>query len=124
MAEEELTVPSNEECQNLLKYARHVALVEDLKCKTLLKFSARLEELNIIPKERETKKIRNKHLKKHQNSVSVSDDKIEEMVQKVQSHPDAIEIVSTLFRDLNPRRVKNAISKLSNKEDKKENNSE
>ena len=122
MAEEELNVPTNEECQNVLKYARHTALVSDRLCGTLLKFASRLEDLKIIPKDRTSKKDRDKHLKKHRLSLAVKDDEIEKMVLKVQSHPDAESIVASLFRDVNIRRVKNVMTKLSNsKEDKKEN---
>lgn len=120
MAEEELAVPTNEECQKILKYARHTALASDRICGTLLSFANRLEELNIIPKDRASKKDRDKHLKRHKNALEVPSEKIEEMVNKLKSHPDAESIVASLFRDTSVRRVKGVMSKIA-KDDKKDN---
>ncbi|OHT09886.1 hypothetical protein TRFO_04430 [Tritrichomonas foetus] len=96
-----------------MRYARHSALATDRICGTLLAFSNRLEELNIIPKDRKTKKIRDQHLKKHRLELNIPKEKIEEMVKKVQGHPDPESLVASLFRDLNLRRVKKCTTKIA-----------
>lgn len=121
---EELVIPSNDECRKLLKYARHTAIASDRICATLLAFSNRLEELNIIPKDRETKKLRDRHLRKDKQSTEIPNEKIEEMVSKFKSHPDAESIVSSLFRDTSVRRVKTLMSKIATNEEEKKDNSE
>lgn len=121
---EELQIPTNEECQKLLKYARHTALASDHICATLLAFSTRLEELNIIPKDRESKRQRDKQLKKHKVLSAPSDDKIEEMVMKLKENPDAESIVAAVLRDTSVRRVKALMTKITNAEDNKENDDE
>lgn len=111
---EELTQTTIDERQNLIKYARHAAIAADQICASLLTLSTRLEELNIIPKDRKTKQKRDSHLKKNKKEVDVPDEKIEEMIQKLQGQPDAETIIASLFRDLKVSRVKKIMSKLAN----------
>ena len=111
---EELAQTTIDERQNLIKYARHAAIAADQICASLLTLSTRLEELNIIPKDRKTKQKRDSHLKKNKKEVDVPDEKIEEMIQKLQGQPDAEAIIASLFRDLKVSRVKKIMNKLAN----------
>ena len=115
---EELVSLSPEEALSIIRYARHTALAADQICGSILNFSEQLEKLNIIPKDRKTKKMRDQHLRKHFNECGPSNKKIEEMAEKLKDVPDAESLVSSLFRDLTVRKVKRVLSKQADQDEK------
>ena len=120
---EELVLPSSDERLRLLKQARHTALAADRICGTLLAFSNRLEQMNIIPKDRKTRKARDQQLRRHQKELEVPGERIKELVRMVQDNPNAEQLVASLFRDLSVRRIKSVTSRI-NSHDEKDNQSD
>ena len=112
--------PSQSEKLAFLKFARSSAVAADKLCGSVLALSQRLEELNIIDPNRQTKKTRDNQLKKTARELAVSDETIEKLVKEIsEKNADAEKIVASLFRDVAPRKTKKATDSKPKADDTK-----
>ena len=102
---------SEEQQQKMMQIARYTALAADQLCSNLMEFSKKLEENNIIPSDRPTKKQCKSQLISNKKRSAPNEEKVKEMLEKVKDHPDAESLVASLFRDLNPTTVKRITAK-------------
>ena len=103
--------PTESEKLAFLRYARYTAFTADKLCGSLLKLSQRLEESKFLDPSRKSKLERDRKLKNHQHDISVSDEEIMKIMKRIDNNPDAEQIVSSLFRDVDPSRIKRIVSK-------------
>lgn len=91
---------------DVVRFARHVALTADQLCGTLIQLTNQLEAQNMIPAQRETRKRVQKQLLKHRNDSRVPKTKIAELISKISEHPDADALVASLFRDIKTKDIR------------------
>ena len=111
-----MSEPTESERLAFVKFARHTALAADKLCGSLLSMSQKLEEAKIIDPSRKTKSERDKKLKNNHSLVSISNEEISKLISQIQDNPDAESIILSLFRDLEPSRVKKLLPNNEQKE--------
>ena len=107
-----------EDRARVMKFARYTALSMDRMCGTILELTKRLEEANLIPTDRKTKRPRDIQMKKHARQFAVDKETVENVLEQLKGsdHPNPEEIVSTLFRDLDVPHVRRMMKSAAKEE--------
>jgi hypothetical protein len=83
-----------------VKWARYTALTADKLAGHILELTAKLEDRGILLPTRPSRFARDKKLRTHGADVAKSDQEIADLVKLIPNHPDAENLVRSLFRDL------------------------
>ena len=97
--EENRPIPSQAECQALVKFARCVSLTADRLAGSLIEMTTRLEDEGFLKTNRPSRIERDKKIRSLGLEVQKSDDEIKDMMKLISGHPDAEKLVNSLFKD-------------------------
>lgn len=122
MAEEQaapLVEIPEEDREKVMRFARYSAHTLDKLCGSILELTKRLEDANMIPKDRKTKALVKKQMTKHKSELQVDEKLVADVLKQLQANgnPSPEAVVSTLFRDLDMPRVKRIIGKSKQAEE-------
>ena len=106
---------SEEQRMQFVKTARYNALTYDRLCAEFLALSSKLEEMGYLDAKSASKAKRDKKIREHMRVAEADEEKVKDLLKQIPGHPDAQELIHSLFRDLPSSQITKAKRSLNAK---------